>query len=508
MPVTDLTYWRLLFKRNCQLKYQAPNPEDVVIGYKEQGDPVLWLQPSKEAASHNLLLAASGTGKSVMLALAIALEVIGEHNTQKDEARTAYIIIDPKGDLVKLIIMALASLNPKLLERVVYLDPFTQGSTIPFPFNISKLPLGKTPLDVRCLQISNLVNAVSTGVGKQAHLSMGQRQLDTISNCLLGATSTKHPQANLLWSLDSLILKQGMKRLAKITSSKRAKQFLLNTSLSPELQSSCASRLRTAFALTHSLEQIITTNSCLRFNELTAPGSIVLLNLGQPTGGMTELSTFWASLWTQMCFEHLMERESPYPGHHVRLIIDEVQVVAEVLEKTAETILTMGRSKNISLTAVSQGSALISDVSTTLLPVLFSNVNNKIIGRLNAMDTEILAKMIAPGKGVDESLAEVRSKFIARTTNLKDREFMLLQPGQRERFRSADVDMEAWQEAEGKHATEIKKMKTRLAQPKSKPRVTLDEVVPYQRRGAKNNPAPRNNHPANKARKDPRSPWG
>ena len=443
-----------------------------------------------------------------MLALAIAMEMTLESTSKEAEDRTAYITIDPKGDLVRLIIIALAVLSPKLLKKIYYLDPFVQGSSVPFPFNISKLPLGKTPLDVRCLQIANLVNAVSTGVGKQAHLSMGQRQLDTISNCLLGAMSTKHPQANLLWSLDSLILKQGMKRLAKVTASKRAKQFLLNTNLSPELQSSCASRLRTAFALTHSLEQIITTNSCLRFNELTAPGSIVLLNLGQPTGGMTELSTFWASLWTQMCFEHLMERESPYPGHHVRLVIDEVQVVAEVLEKTAETILTMGRSKNISLTAVSQGSALISDVSTTLLPVLFSNVGSKIIGRLNAIDTDIIGKMIGPSEGVDETLNEIRSKFIARTTNLKDREFMLLQPGKRERFRSADVDMTAWAEAESKQATAIEEMKTRLAQPKSKPRVTLDDVVPYQRRGARSNPAPRNNHPANKTRKDPRSPWG
>ncbi len=224
--------------------------------------------------------------------------MLNEQSLKQPEERSAYIVIDPKEDLVKLIIATLAAKAPQLLEQVVYLDPFWQGSSIPFAFNIGKLKLGNTPLDVRCLQVSNLINAVSTGVGKQAHLSMGQRQLDVITHCLLGAMSSKSPQANLLWALDSLVIRQGLQRLARTTTSVRARQFLLNTSLSPELQSSCASRLRTAFALTANLEQIVTANHCLQFDELLSSGKVILLNLGNPTGGLSELSSFWASLWT------------------------------------------------------------------------------------------------------------------------------------------------------------------------------------------------------------------
>jgi len=508
-PVTDLTSLRLLFRRNRRPTPAAPADKDVVLGFREQGEPVLWLPPSQQAASHALCLASSGTGKSVMLANAIAAEFAQQMNNSALADRMSCLVIDPKGDFSLHLIQALASRDSKLLSQVNYLDPFADAEgVVPFAFNLNKLALGKTPLDVRALQISNLCAAVSTGVSEMKHLGVGARQVDTLLHVVLGALANKHPEANILWALDALVIRQGLKRLAGLTTSKRAKQYLSNTFLSPELQASCASRLRTAFSLTSSLEQIVTANGSLQFADLLSPGQITILNLGMPTGGITELSKFYASLFVQLCYEHLMERPSPYQGHHVRLVIDEVQVVAEVLEKIAEAILTLGRSKNVSLTAISQGSALITSSSEVLLPVMLSNTNFKLIGRLNAEDAEILAKTIAPGEGVDETLNETRSTFIARVTNLKDREFVLLQPGQRERFTSAEVKMEGWREAQAEHAQDIAAMKARLTLPPSrKPRVALDDVAPYKARGASQSPPPpkNSNHRGPKA---PRSPWG
>ena len=342
---------------------------------------------------------------------------------------------------------------------------------------------------------------MSTGVGDNKNLGTGARQQDVLTHCLLGAFTCSHPQANALWALDALTSKQGFKKLASLTTNARARSFLESTRLSEELKASTASRLRVAFALTDKLEQMLSSKHCVQPAKLLSPGKMTLINLGQPPGGMTALTEFWSNLLARMVIDCLMERSSPWSGHHARVVIDEAQVVAEVLNDSAERVLTTGRSKSVSLLALTQGTALLNDASDTLLQVLFTNANTKIIGRLNALDSELLAKQLAPGKGIDETLNEVRARFISQAVNLEDREFFLLQPGERLRFTSAPVNMSAWEEAENKQAKTIETMKTRLAAPLSKKRLTLDDIAP---------PIQKNYKPKKALSKTakPRSQWG
>lgn len=474
--INDFTSVVLAVKRLLGREAQASLATElgVVIGETNDGTPVIWPAPSPVRASHATVLAASGAGKTVLTTLALLGEITGD-SVKPKEKRQATLVVDPKGDLVATLLAALAADAPERLSDVIYLDPFSEGA---FPFNLRILPLGKTPTDVRAMQLAELVNQVSTAQGSQAHLGTGARQLDVLTNVILGALDSSSPEATILFALDALVEKGGLKTLASLTLSVRARQFLESAVLSDELKASCASRLRLAFGATAALERIVTAGSCLKFDELLSPGRIVLVHLGNPTGGLTALSTLWANLLVRLAIEHLMERPSPWKGHHCRVVVDEAQVVAGVLADVAERVLTTGRSRGVSLTVLSQGTTLIAKESDTLLPVLLTNASTRLIGRLSARDAELLAREISPGKGIDESLGEVRARFTAAVTNLADRDFFLLHPGSRTRFTTRTADLDAWQRAEKAEAKLITDVKTRFALPKAQaPRVLLSVVT-------------------------------
>src|SRR5262249_12689129 len=155
-----------------------------------------------------------------------------------------------------------------------------------FAFNLNRLPLGTTPVDIPALQLAALVGAVSAATGSPAHLGLGARQLDVLQNVLLAALSCPHPKGNGLWAYDGLTEKNGPKLMAALTTSERAKSFLLSTKLSDELRVSTASRLRSAFAASLHLERLISAPGCIDWGALLGPGNIVIVDLGRPTGGL------------------------------------------------------------------------------------------------------------------------------------------------------------------------------------------------------------------------------
>lgn len=447
----DLT--ALFARRRVPGSTLAPR-DGVTLGVTDEGVAVHFPPPAPERASHATILAASGAGKTVMLGAALAGELAADPTL-------GAILVDPKGDLGAMLIPLLARLAPGRLESLVYLDPFAGG----FPFNLLRLPETTVPPSIRATQLAELVATVSTATGAQRHLGAGARQMDCLANLLLGALAVPTPGASLLYALDALTQPRGMKALAAQTTSERAKAFLLSANLSDELRASTAARLRSTLAATESLEALIAAPGCLDLAALTAPGAIVLLDLGRPTGGLQSLQAFYANVLLRLLTETLMERPSPWAGHHTRLVVDEAQVVVPVLADVAERILTTGRSRGISLVTLSQGTTLIADAAPTLLRVLFTNTPTKIVGRLAAPDAELLVREQAPTPGVDEPIARLRTRLAARIATLPDRTFLSLTPGGRERFVSADVDLVAAAAAATAQAAAITAIKGRYALP-------------------------------------------
>lgn len=498
--IHDVTKLALALRRFGRRESPPPAPTGIVIGEQSSGVPVCWPSSSLQHASHVAVLAASGAGKTVAVGHALVDEIVAP---PPPAGAGSVVVIDPKGDLVETILAALCAREPGALARVRYLDPFGPSG---FPFNLCHLPLGQTPLDIRAMQVADLVSVVSTSVGAQAHLGTGARQVDALTNLILAALSSEAEGRSVLFALDALFDRSGPARLAAVTTSLRAREFLQSSPLSDELRISCASRLRTAFGLTSRLEALVSTPRCLSPASLVEPGAITLVHLGAPPGGLERLSAFWANLLLRVLVEHLMERPSPFAGHGTRLVLDEVQVLAPVLADVAERLLTLGRSRNLSLVVLSQGTTLLRDASDTLLRVLLTNTPTKIIGRLAPADAELLAREVAASPGVDESTSAVRSRFAASVAGLADREFMLLRPSERARFVSRPVDMAARAAAREAHAADVGRLMAAFAVEDTAERPRLPALPARGRRGGQrpgpNGPPPPRRAPARQPAQD------
>lgn len=474
--IFDRTKWAVFFgKRRDKNRISGKRLliSGVPVGILADNSILTWPAPSSVQSSHGTVLAASGAGKTVMVAHAIAEEFAGQDDVEETGA-ASYLVVDPKGDLAQHLIGAVADICPERLTNIHYLNPFSQTA---FPFNLAKLGRGQTPVDIRAAQLADLVDKASTATGSRKDLGIGARQVDVLLHVLLGAFDTEHQDASVLWALDALTQPQGALHLSNLTRSRRAREFLRTMKLNDELRASCSSRLRSAFAMTEQLERLVSAPGSIQFTELLAPGQLCLVDLGQPPGGLVQLSTFWANLVVRLAIEHLLERPSPWGGHHCRLVIDEAQIVAPVLSDVAELILTTGRSRGISLITLSQGTILLAQASISLLQVLLTNTRHKFIGRLAAPDAELLAREQSKRSGVDESTQVVRERFATRVCNLQDRDFFYLSPGARQRFRTLDIDLASWRQVEVEQADAIGRMKTCHSLPERHgPRVTLKDV--------------------------------
>ena len=471
---------------------RAPPPVrsgGVVVGHGEGGVPVFWPRQMQGEAGHALVLAASGAGKTVLVADVLARELV------RDEAlpvhiRPSFIVLDPKGDLARHLVQALGATTPTSLPNLTVLNPFSPAG---FAFNVN-LAKSTVPLDIRAMQLAHLVSEVSTGIGG-ARAGMGTRQVDVLQHALLGALAVPTLGASPLLALDALIERDGFASLAGLTTSDRARQFLENTRLSPELQSSTSSRLRMALAATDELERLIAASSCIDVNALTGAGQIVVIDLGHPPGGLAPLITFWANLLLRQFVDHLLARPSPWHGHTTRLVIDEAHIVSPVLSDVAEVLLTTGRSRGISLVTMTQTLSLLARSSAELVRCLEANVPFKLAGRLAPADAELMAR----GMGV---AGAARERLVHVVTNLPDRHFVCLQPGTATRLKSVDVSMRAWRDAERRHAAEILAAASRFAVPTGNTRrVQLRDFTRTRSQGAGDD---------NRTRREraPRSKWG
>lgn len=471
--IRDLTCLALLARHRRPPSRDSVDNPGTVLGQTAEGRPIVLPQPTSQNASHAVVFGSSGAGKTILTAHALAAEL---RLTHADLAQSI-ILIDPKGDLVEALIAELAD-DHDLLARVHYLNPFGAG----FPFNLRLMPLDGTPIEIRATQLADVVGLASTARGAASHLGIGARQRDVLEHLLLAALDTEVEGASVLWALDALVIPDGFARLKHATRSERARQFLGNANLGDELRASVLSRLRSALAATPALERMMAAPTAIDFSRLSAPGQVTLVDLGQPPGGLVSLQTFFANLIVRLALDHLLDRPSPWTGHHTRVVIDEAQVVVPVLEDVLERVLTTGRSRGISVVLLTQSLAPIIRDAPELLQIAMTNVPLKLIGRMSAQDAERLARELAVPPGVDASLGEIRSHTASLIASLPNRHFFALTPGSRARFESTPVDVLSQRHALGRAAGEIRALKTRYRVPADSPIPRLPEPAPQPRR--------------------------
>ncbi len=451
-----------------------PSPGASLLGHDDQGRPVLQARPDNRTAQHLLLLAASGSGKSVLLAWQLLQEVIWETNNVPRDQWQCLFVADPKNDTATLLLEGIFVACPERARDIVWLNPFDRG----FDFNLNHLAIPGVSDEVKARLVADVTAIVSTASGAAASGGAGSRQLDAWLHAILGSLTITDPRAHVLLAAEALATEAGQKRLAALTKSPQAREFLQDATLSEELRSSTTARLRLCFGATDMQARIFSSNRALDLGDLLGAGKIVLLPVGDPPGGLKSLKSLWINLFGRFVIERLLSRPSPWRGHHARIVLDEVQE-ALVLEDAIERIATVGRSKGVSGIYASQGTTLIADASSALLKVLRSNTPTAIIGRSNFADARQFSAEQAPLPGVDEAPHAVQQKIMASILSLPDRHFWLLRPGQRVRFQSADVAVDEWRRNADQQAAVVAAIKARhgLADAQQS-RVTLKDLMP------------------------------
>lgn len=449
-------------------------PSGVTLGATAEGTPVCLRPYSREHSASLLVMGSSGAGKSLMVSEATVAQIV------EGDDETATVCVDPKGDVVLGILQAIARARPQILRsgRVKYLNPFAPG--LAFPFNLLRSPLGQTTPDVRARTLAQLTGVLTAQQGQRSDGGLGVRQVELLSAAYEAcfALRDQYPEASLLWSIDALQSPEAMKLLARAVPSPRLRETLM-AKYSDDLLVSCASRTRLAWASSAGLARSTSAPGCLSFEDLTAPGSITLIDLGHPLGGTAERS-FYASVIVRLVVDHLYAvRPSPFAGHHCQLVIDEAAQVATVLQDVAEMVLQTGRSRRIGLTAMSQGASALDRAAPGLLETLHANVPMTAVGRLgSAADAERFARVVAPAPGSSERPETVRLRLASALANLPPRTFYVLGAGARQRFTTKTVDVGAGEAALRSREAELRTIRSQLALPLDGPDApTLRDVL-------------------------------
>lgn len=446
-----------------------PAPRGVVLGETRDGETVALPTFEGTTAQTSLVMGASGAGKSVLAGHWIATTILDQAND------AAFVIVDPKADTILAVLQNLARERPEILSsgRIRYVNPFAGA----FPFNIMKAPLGRVPADMRARQLALLTGLLTAQAGMKADGGIGARQLDILTAVytVIFELAEKHPAASLLWAGDALT-PDGLKLLAR-EASPRLRETLTQK-IPEDLMVACAARTRLAWSSFATLAASTSASSCLDFADLTAPGAITMIDLGDPLGG-PEVRSFYASVLVRLIVDHLLSnRPSPFEGHHCQLVIEEAAQVATVLGDTAETLAQTGRSRRLGATVLLQGAQAIERASPGLLETLVANAPTIIAGRLgSAADAERFSRTVSPPPGASQDTRSLQMRLAASLANLRQREFFALTAGERRKFRSGDVDVLGGQGALMKHAGAIATLKARFVLPTASSAPTLREAL-------------------------------
>jgi hypothetical protein len=501
--IFDLSKWRRAPTRAAS---DAALDGDIVYAVDESGAAILRHRLSPVAAGHSISLGASGCGKSVREASYLARAIAYEYAHVPPPDRLSVTVVDAKGDLVELLLQALcAELAPEHLKEAMentgIIDPFSRDPQTIAPLNFVHATWGDQPVGIVALMLGSIIGSASVASSATQRVHMGSRQTELLAMVILACLTTGIAEASLLWGLESL-QNDRLKDLARLSTSRRAREYLENIDVSAELLSSTAARLRT-LALYEELETSIgVPGLCLNATELTRPGRITLCDLGNaPLPGLAEVL---GSTIVQMIGQTLLARPNATVARlpPALLAIDEVQVVASAIEEIGVRFLTVGRSKSIACTILSQSTQLLQNRAPELLAAFGTNAALRSVARMSVPDCEQWVRGVAPQPGVSESLGTIRSRLLSQVATLQNQEFFYFDTaaGVRTRARSLHVDLDLWRAAAEQHKDLIAAARRRWTPQQGglQPPVTLSDYLKQQRASA----PPRN--PPSK----PRSKWG
>ena len=341
---------------------------------------------------HGLVLGGSGAGKSRVIAGLIQSHV--RHLIQRARQGQVRVhgglwVIDHKSELVeltlKLIRDELAELpeeeRTRFLEKFVLFNPFDEGKLLPLQV-LSPEP-GVAP-ETQAYDVMSLVSA------------MGGDGLGVLQDGLLYHALLLGIVAGLNLVEVSTLLANPLELIATAERSAHPEvreYFRAGLRLSASSVGGVLARLRRVLRLPL-MRRMLTASTCVSFYELLRD-YLFFVDLGSPPLGCEDLGKFLAQFVNLKLSSAVFRRRQEEARHPVMVVVDEFQEgLANGSADRYERLLSLARSRGISLTLVSQSLAASAKVSSTLPSIVATNTLVQILFRASSQDARSLSHLL------------------------------------------------------------------------------------------------------------------
>lgn len=369
-------------------------------------------------SGHALVLGASGAGKTRAVA-GIAMDLF--RRIAAAPGSMAVWVADHKSEFVGLLRALLADLvrelpveqREALLGQIVVIDPFSTSALV--PLQILKSEPGVAP-EVQAYDVTTLIDAVG-GEG------MGVRQDAFLYHAiLLGITRgmTLPELARILNDEVALV------SAAVASPSAEARAYFTGERRIPQTSlEGVRARLHRLLRLPGT-RLMLGASGSVNFRELLRD-RITLVDLGSPPLGCEDIGKFWSQLLNLKFSRAIFERTQEDAARPVAAFVDEWQEGLAAGADTAdryERLLSMARSRGVSLWLISQSLAGAAKVSSTLPKVVATNTNLQMLFRGAPDDARQMAHLLpvtgrCPHGGRAPWEPRPRSPYLSRVEELQ-----------------------------------------------------------------------------------------
>ena len=336
---------------------------------------------------HALVLGATGSGKTYAVA-GVIRQLLFELGRG---AALGLWVVDHKSELAEIVRRLLAQVLAeipsteanRLLDRLVVVNPFSTTALV--PLQILRPEPGIAP-EVQAFEVTSLVNRLGGA-------ELGVRQDSFLFHLvLLGITRgmTLPEVARLLSEPAALAAAATDSPNAEVRAFFSGAARIANGSLE-----GVRARLHRLLRLPSS-RLMLGAHECVSFSNLLE-NKIVIADVGSPPLGCEDLGRFWAGLVTLKLTRAIFTRPQHRVRHPVAVMVDEWQeglAGGGDIADNYERVLTMARSRGVSLWLISQSLAGAARISSSLPKVVSTNTGLQVLFRASAEDAHAMAHLL------------------------------------------------------------------------------------------------------------------
>ncbi|MDB4931671.1 MAG: hypothetical protein JWM10_4155 [Myxococcaceae bacterium] len=337
---------------------------------------------------HSVILGGTGAGKTRAVA---SLARAYLRRFAANPRALGFWVIDHKSDLVALvrgIVRDLLDELPavqvrRLLDALVVIDPFSTEALV--PLQVLHPEPGVAP-EVQAFEVTSLIN-------RMGGADLGVRQDQFLYHLLLLGVVTGRSLPEVARLIDA---PEELARAAARSPSDEVQAFLgAGARLNGQSLDGVRARLHAVLRLP-AARLMMGAKGAVSFHQLLGE-KIVLIDVGSAPRGCQDLARFWAGFMTTRFVNAIFERSAAEAARPVAVLVDEWQEglgAGSEIAEDYERVLSMARSRGVSLHLISQSLDGAAKVSARLPKIVATNTNVQLLFRASIDDARAMAHLL------------------------------------------------------------------------------------------------------------------